>query len=117
MQGLFFFLAFPLTHSDGHTCRDVTASQAGHLGTSQAGRVDGHQPGTAFEVQRCGEYPSYFLRLLRIRLESSAISILRSETSTAVPPLHANRHRFRGNLSSILLRSLGWPGPAVDSSR
>src|SRR5215472_6627342 len=62
MQGLFFFLAFPLKHGDGHTCRvDVTASQAGHLGTWHAGRVDGHQQGMAFEVHRCGEYPCYFL--------------------------------------------------------
>ena len=56
------FLPFPLMDSDGHACRvDIADAQTGDLGAPQAGGVDGHQQGTAFEMQRCGEYPCHFL--------------------------------------------------------
>src|SRR5882762_6944897 len=50
-------LPFALMNRNGHARRvDVVHSQASHLGAPQAGRVDGHQQGTTFEMRRNGEY-------------------------------------------------------------
>jgi hypothetical protein len=55
-------LPFALMDGDDHACRvDIADSQTGHLGAPQAGGVDGHQQGTAFEMRRYGEYSCHLL--------------------------------------------------------
>src|SRR5262249_20662205 len=56
------FLPFTLMHGDGHARRiDVADSQTGYFGAPQAGRVNGHEQGAAFEMLRRSEYLCYLL--------------------------------------------------------
>lgn len=50
------FLPFPLMDGNGQAFRvDVADSQASDLGAPQAGGINGHQQGAAFEMLRCGQ--------------------------------------------------------------